>query len=721
LIARSNFSYRKRVEEGFPWTALTGYYNSLLDKGRIWELRDLISSSHPTFGGAQTWETLFSEDLFDANFPEKFLNDWGVSTQHYDESRYLATLAILVDLCQGLLSISVLSFDKDVLAIAKRCLEHARMFAACIKENDLLSIKSRPYISLIIVQKGLERHLADNLPGTKSPNAGFNSKYMKSLPGLTVWTSILPIYVPLKSENSGWPVSEQPANSDELLQHALKASQELGDYRSEVACLREMICRSSQPKELFERLCHVQKTLQGDMVGYLETLLSKYLLITNEESRQSLRDELSAFDALQPISYDIQDPLIQWCQRMVQAALYRFSGRHAAETNRLEQMAEDLIDNLPHYIYEEALNFSIPGRARTRRIPTNSGGITVAQSIPQEALNIITPGLASRRIPADLGGVPDRNARYSSPLSPTARNAADRRPIQPSYRPNSAPVPREPSPAPGRPDYGRARTRRQYTQLDPDSEWYWYPASNSESESNSDSETRVIYRMIKALEKKRSQRRSKRLRNEFVEIERREERERKERERREREERLRETREEREQWERGGRERKEREERAREREQREKRNNELRSEIKRTEVEENKRGEGAEFHKAGLDARPISSTQDEANITDTRLPNTKLAHPPTEITQSRRDNAQTIDPNKETKVFTNKNIEADTRTISPSREVHQRIDSSPVDAVGHDLSDQNDSFSSSRRPAVVSAHYSDPGEGLQPARDEVWN
>jgi hypothetical protein len=370
--SRSNFVYPELARREPLWSDWSGLYDSLREEGRIWELRDVISSSLAAFGGTKTWANLFSQDLYATKFLEEFLDDWGVN-QEYDESTYLAILAILVDLCRGLLSLSAPFFDRDVIATAKRCLEHARRFATCIKENDPQNVKSRPYIWWILVQKGLERKLASTAHDISSNRTAFNAQYLDSLPGLTLWTNTLPIYVPIKSETPGWPVSEQPPKSDELLQHALKASQELGDYNTEVACLREMICRSPKPKQLFERLAHVQKSLQGDMVGYLETLLSKYFLATDEESRQSLNDELSAFDAHQPISYDIRDPLIQWCQRMVQAALYRSPGRYRAETEHVEQMAQDLLVSLPNDIYEKALNLGFQGSVSIPRAPSYPG------------------------------------------------------------------------------------------------------------------------------------------------------------------------------------------------------------------------------------------------------------------------------------------------------------------------------------------------------------
>ena len=144
---------------------------------------------------------------------------------------------------------------------------------------------------------------------------------------MTVWTGILPIYVPVRTENPGWHSSYLPRKSNELLEIALNASREIGDHRSEAMCLEELISNSEDPKDLFSQLASLQKRVMDDKVGYLETCLSKYLLLTDKKPSQLLVDELAEFDGRKSASYTVLDPLVLWCERMVQIALYRFSGR----------------------------------------------------------------------------------------------------------------------------------------------------------------------------------------------------------------------------------------------------------------------------------------------------------------------------------------------------------------------------------------------------------
>jgi hypothetical protein len=320
-------------------------YNRLLGEGRIWEVRDLISACLPAFGARRTWRKLFDVDLHSPDFFKNFLREWKVND--YDTSTYLAILDILVALGQYLVSSSDLSSKQDRITTAKRCLEQARDLAARIKENDPEYIKSRPYIQWILVQEELSRKLGYEEGGTGSRKPALSFQYLQKFPGITMWASSLPIYVPAQAENPGWPVSHLPESDNELLHVALRASEELRDYGTQVLCLRELICRSKEPTQLFDKLMHLQRTVQGDIIGYLQTCLSKYLYATTEESRQALIDDLADFDGRQAMSFKIGDPLMLWLERRVQSALY-LSGGLATEAENAQKMAKILESDLPN-------------------------------------------------------------------------------------------------------------------------------------------------------------------------------------------------------------------------------------------------------------------------------------------------------------------------------------------------------------------------------------
>jgi hypothetical protein len=140
---------------------------------------------------------------------------------------------------------------------AKRCLEQARDIAASIKEHDPEMIKSRPYIRWILIQEELSRTLGYEEEGRKSHKSALDFYHLRRFPGLISWTGSLPIYIPVADENPGSHVSHFSERDTELLQNALRASEELGDYDTQVMCLKELICRSNEPTALFDKLTHL--------------------------------------------------------------------------------------------------------------------------------------------------------------------------------------------------------------------------------------------------------------------------------------------------------------------------------------------------------------------------------------------------------------------------------------------------------------------------------
>ncbi|KAI9739959.1 MAG: hypothetical protein M1818_005015 [Claussenomyces sp. TS43310] len=362
-------SFMEESEIVDVWSDWSGLYQSLLAEGRIWEARDIILASLDAFGTRKTWQNLFHANVHSADFFSKFLDDWKMD--EYDEATYLAALDILGVVGANLASRTI-SSDRDVIATAKRCVGYARDISIRIRENNPENLKSRPYVQWILAQEVLARKLEDLENETVSNKRIFSAQHLANFPGLAVWMSVLPIYVPVKSENPGWPVSDLPVESSELLQIALKASRELGDYQSEASCLKELICRSIEPEALFRQLAHLQKSVQGDNIGYLQTCLSRYLCTTDDESRQTLSDELAAFDARQPISYDIRNPLMKWCQRMVQSALHSSLGRSQVEAFHAQEMAKSLVVDLPDNVRSQIRIFDSNDYIDVRRGPTSN-------------------------------------------------------------------------------------------------------------------------------------------------------------------------------------------------------------------------------------------------------------------------------------------------------------------------------------------------------------
>lgn len=341
------------------WSDRPGLYKSLLSDGRIWDVRDIISVSVSALGKKHTWKTFIGADIYSTTFFSDFLRDWNL--EEYDESSYLATLDILATLGQSFISQLRPKLNQQTIEDAKQVLELARRFSTCIKDNNPEHIKSRPYLRWILAEAELVRHVA----GLKN-DAASAQKSLRRFPGLTVWLSALPIYIPISSENPGWCASTLEGNSTDLLHTGLKAAQDLGDYRMEASFLRELACRSEDPTELLAKLGNLQKLTQGDMVGYLQTCLTKYLLAHDEAQLQALRDELADFEdqlSTPPnFARTLENPLMEWCKRMIQSALFRFQEQFTVQLEEAQRAARAVAPDLPRDMMADLSNFSFYDR-----------------------------------------------------------------------------------------------------------------------------------------------------------------------------------------------------------------------------------------------------------------------------------------------------------------------------------------------------------------------
>lgn len=337
------------------WSERPGLYKSLLSDGRIWDVRDIISASVSALGQKHTWKTFIGADIYSSAFFADFLRDWNL--EEYDESSYLATLDILATLGQSFISQLRPKLNQQAIGNAKQVLELARRFSTCIKDNNPEHVKSRPYLRWILAEAELARHVAGF-----GNDATSTQKSLRRFPGLTVWLSALPIYIPISAENPGWCASTIQGNSTDLLHTGLKAAQDLGDYRMEASFLRELACRSEDPTELLAKLGNLQKLTQGDMVGYLQTCLTKYLLAHDEAQLQALRDELADFEdqMSSPPNFAriLENPLMEWCKRMIQSALFRFQEQFTVQLEESQRAARAVAGDLPQDMTVDLSNFS---------------------------------------------------------------------------------------------------------------------------------------------------------------------------------------------------------------------------------------------------------------------------------------------------------------------------------------------------------------------------
>ncbi|KAH8878803.1 hypothetical protein GQ53DRAFT_814305 [Thozetella sp. PMI_491] len=298
------------------WVDFSGLYQSLLSQGRVWDFRDLVCAAFSVFG-PQHWEKLTGDKAM-----ESILGDFAYDM---DESTCLALLDILASttvdpaLTPGILS------DGTKLSIPT-----AQSLAESIIASYPKSMRSRPFMRWILTQtldpgggddakvpdssQELVRHL-ETLPG-----APFTRKHVQR-----DWIT-LPVYVPKDSEIPRWEVPDVPKEAVEPVRLVLNLANELDDYSTQALCYKLLILRSQDPTPLFKELIHLQKTIQGDRYGLLQTCLSSYIGSTDRAAQVNLLDELAEFGDWVG-STEIHDPEMYWARDFIRLALTRAVGR----------------------------------------------------------------------------------------------------------------------------------------------------------------------------------------------------------------------------------------------------------------------------------------------------------------------------------------------------------------------------------------------------------
>ncbi|OJI85402.1 hypothetical protein ASPTUDRAFT_41646 [Aspergillus tubingensis CBS 134.48] len=323
------------------WSNWHYLYRSLVTEGRVWDVRDLMLASIQAEGAANAWNLIFGTELGSFNEPfRKLMDDWCL--HRYDESTYLAILDILVALSRSLSSWSISIPERQDLLTAQRCLQYAQALATCLKENNPQLVKSRPYLQWVIAEAELERKLLLNTTDLRG--------HLDKFPGLTIWRDSIPIYLPIKTENPKWKAHLDGGRNYDLLVTVLQTAQDLNDYRTEVLCLGELIYRSVNTSERLTRLSSLQKSIQGDVLGYQQTFLSCFLLAHTTQDYRRLLDGLRNIRESKR-SLKFVYSLSDWCAIVIERAIAHCL---AEDTSRSEEAFQDTNEGfstyLPQYI-----------------------------------------------------------------------------------------------------------------------------------------------------------------------------------------------------------------------------------------------------------------------------------------------------------------------------------------------------------------------------------
>lgn len=293
---RYHSSLREAARQWIDWPTL---FKELLVQGRIWDCKDLYVAAVAAISAPD-------DTLFFGTDDEKrsMIDDWVL--EEGDESTNLALLDMILEPAQ------LRSYFPN----------EAKCRAEAIIAHSPAVMRSRSFIRWILA------NATDALSGEKKGDDDSwlaIKTHLQGFPGL-VWNTrgcFLPgVYVPRNTENPGWVAPKLSPGMAEPIQLALNLAKELNDYNAQVACYKLLIFQSQDPTQLFQELARLQKSVQGDNKGHLETLLSSYLVCKDRPSKERLLEDLGQTDDWGDIT-TLRDGLTFWARDFIERAVKR--------------------------------------------------------------------------------------------------------------------------------------------------------------------------------------------------------------------------------------------------------------------------------------------------------------------------------------------------------------------------------------------------------------
>ncbi|KAK4164358.1 hypothetical protein QBC43DRAFT_185113, partial [Cladorrhinum sp. PSN259] len=265
-------------------------YNHLVDKGMIWEFRDIIQEliQHYNivhvlnkFVGSSTVVTPTATTMMSPL--DRLREHW--DTDATDDSTSLALLDIFTSLAL------MYKEDAEQDENATKCMNLATEYAMRLVGQDENYTLSRPYlrwtVARLLVKERYPNKFDDSILFT-----GWQRGTVK-VPRFSFPIQSLPIYVPIENDVPEWqprPSSDQTGAA--VIRTVLGAAEELGDVEMQAACLRELMYRGDEPpRQIIKKLKRVWQS-SGNMQMIRILHLFRYMLAHTPAARKQLRRDI---------------------------------------------------------------------------------------------------------------------------------------------------------------------------------------------------------------------------------------------------------------------------------------------------------------------------------------------------------------------------------------------------------------------------------------------
>ncbi|EAQ89291.1 hypothetical protein CHGG_05910 [Chaetomium globosum CBS 148.51] len=260
----------------FNWRKL---YHDLVGESCVWDFKDLFFASVSTFGWQETLVQFFETAYFPRAL-DSIIQDW--TRPFYDEASSMGLLDLFT-------SLILKDHGNNMKARNTLLLHHAKTMAESAEHNDPELMKTRPFVQWLLAKSVIEMGDPPERPdGVRMEH--FNGLKLNQGGGVN-----LPIYVPSRhTRKPDWDMffSRSTPAQRRVVEVAVRAAEQLGDYNLQAEALKLLILQSQDPKQWMAALAQLQLETQGDKEGYLTTCLSRYLIATDPAEEATLLKDL---------------------------------------------------------------------------------------------------------------------------------------------------------------------------------------------------------------------------------------------------------------------------------------------------------------------------------------------------------------------------------------------------------------------------------------------
>lgn len=346
LIASRAFD----VNNGLPdWNVM---YRHLVDKGMIWEFRDILQELVQTNHVDQvlnrlTHTTISSVTPLLMDPLDRICKAW--DTDSDDDSTLFALLDIFTSMAL------IYKEDSHAAARADKCMDLANKYALKLVKSDENNSLSRPYLrwtmAKILVKEEYPKKFEDSVLFK-----GCQRGTLK-VPRFTFPAQLLPVYIPVEDETPVWqPNTALDRSCAPIIRAVMEAAEEVGDLEMQAACLRELMYRGDEaPEKIIKKLTALWQSA-GNMHMIRIMHLFSYMLAHTPSARKQLRKDILTKGEI-------------WRQRSLHAAQRMILGALSSdnrEKSNYRYQAAFINDEIYHITAEEEWEHRDDGRVPLR-------------------------------------------------------------------------------------------------------------------------------------------------------------------------------------------------------------------------------------------------------------------------------------------------------------------------------------------------------------------